>query len=87
VITDLEELLRKRRVEQERLQVGLKPGGGYTYLVCCVGVASAESRQQHGCVCGDVGREVIRLTHSQGAGAGAIPTPYAVHTWGASRGL
>jgi hypothetical protein len=42
------------------------------------------------CVCGDVGREVIRLTHSQGKliqgqGPYLLLTPY--HTWGASRGL
>jgi len=33
------------------------------------------------CVCGDGGREVIRLTHFHGEpGTGAIPTPYTVQS-------
>jgi len=37
------------------------------------------------CVCGDGGREVIRLTHFHGEpGTGAIPTPYTVHFYDAN---
>jgi serine/threonine protein kinase len=45
--------------------------------------------RQNICVCGDVGREVIRLTHFQGQSQGQGPylLLYTVHTWGASRGL